>query len=207
MMFWHKAGKKQPPRARKSANAHDLTGDGEFMVADPKSADKEMMPRKNHYRWLIAIGLWLSMIAFLPAFTQAPAGEEQGFSKGFLSASIRQLEDTMLWKESIVKVVQYNAPPGPWLENYRTRAAESLQLASTLAATAADTGALQLLRNQFNNLQQWNNDVVSAQAAGSTEAASAALKSDPLFSRISECGKFLTTMLTSGSLADNPACH
>ena len=148
------------------------------------------------------------MTALLPALIQVPAGEEQSFSKGFLSASIRQLEDTMLWKESIVKVVQFNAPPGPWLDNYRTRAAESLQQASAQAATAGDTDALQLLRNQFNNLQQWNNNAVTAQqTAGNTGPESALLKSDPLFSRISECGKFLGTMLTSGMFADNPACH
>jgi len=168
-----------------------------------------MMTRKNQYRLLIAIGLWLSITALLPGLTQAPDGEEQRFSKGFLSASIRQLEDTMLWKDSIVKVIQYNAPPGPWLENYRTRAAESLQQASAQAATAADGGALQLLRNQFNNLEQWNNNAVSSQqATGSTAAVNGAgLKSDPLFSKISECGKFLGTMLTSGSFSDNAACH
>jgi hypothetical protein len=166
------------------------------------------MNRQNHYRLLTALGLWLSMTTLLPALIQAPAGEDQGFSKGFFSASIRQLEDTMLWKESIVKVVQFNAPPGRWLENYRTRAAESLQQASAQAATAADADALQLLRNQFNNLQQWNNNAVTAQqTAGSTGTESAVLKSDPLFNRISECGKFLGTMLTSGTFADNPACH
>jgi hypothetical protein len=166
------------------------------------------MTRQDHYRLLTAMGLWLSMTALLPALIQAPAGEEQGFSKGFLSASIRELEDTMLWKESIVKVVQFNAPPGPWLDNYRTRAAESLQQASARAATAADAGALQLLRNQYNNLQQWDNNVVTAQeTAGSTGSSeSAVLKSD-LFNRISECGKFLGIMLTNGTLADNPACH
>jgi hypothetical protein len=179
-----------------------------------------MMPRHNHFRLLIAVGLWLSMNALLPAVivpavivpavTQAPAGrEDQGFSKNFLTASIRQLEDTMLWKESIVKVIQYNAPPGPWLDNYRTRAAESLQQASAQAATPSDASALQLLRNQFNNLQQWNNSaVMSPQAGNGMGAASGAgLKNDPLFGRISECGKFLGAMLTSGSFADNPACH
>jgi len=166
------------------------------------------MNMQNHYRLLTAMGLWLSMATLLPALIQAPAGEDQGFSKAFLSASIRQLEDTMLWKESIVKVVQFNAPPGLWLENYRTRAAESLQQASAQAATAADADALQLLRNQFNNLQQWNNNaVMTQQADGSARSESPVLKSDPLFNRISECGKFLGTMLSSGTFADNPACH
>ena len=140
------------------------------------------------------------------AIIQSPSSEEQGFSKGFVSASIRQLEDTMLWQESIVKVVQYNAPPGTWLDNYRVRAAESLQVASAQAATPADAGALQLLRNQFNNLQQWNNSAVTAQQAGN-DANAAGLKNDPLFNRISDCSKFLGAMLTSGSFADHPACH
>ena len=57
----------------------------------------------------------------------ATAGQDpQGFSAVFLTASIRQLEDAMLWKEGITKVIKYNAPPGPWLDNYRGRAAESL---------------------------------------------------------------------------------
>jgi hypothetical protein len=33
------------------------------------------------------------------------------------------------------------------------------------------------------------------------------LKDDPLFIKISECSKFLGTMLSSGVFADNPACH
>jgi hypothetical protein len=180
----------------------------EAIAGGRRFREQEIMNRQNHYRLLTAMGLWLSMTTLLPALIQAPAGEEQGFSKGFLSASIRQLEDTMLWKESIVKVVQFNAPPGLWLDNYRIRAAESLQQASAQAATAADADALQLLRNQFNNLQQWNNNAVTAQqAAGSTASENAVLKNDPLFNRISECGKFLGAMLTSGTFADNPACH
>src|SRR5690348_3546726 len=82
MMFWHKAGKQKPPCARKSASAHDLYLDGELIVAAP--GPRAEMTRRNQYRPLIVMGLWLSMIAIVPALTQA-TNEEQGFSKGFIS--------------------------------------------------------------------------------------------------------------------------
>ena len=183
------------------------------------------MSKQRSFRFLAAIGLCLPLAALLPAQgtpamkilatmrgagKQATSGQDaQGFSAAFLTASIRQLEDEMLWKEGIARVVRYNAPPGPWLDDYRARAAESLRLASEQATTASDTGALELLKNQFNNLQQWNSNAVAAQQAmnGAQPMNASSLKDDPLFNRISECSRFLSTMLTSGSFADNPSCH
>lgn len=115
----------------------------------------------------------------------------------------------MLWKEGITQVIKYNAPPGQWLDDYRGRAAESLKLVSAQAATPSEAATLELLKNQFNNLQQWNNTAVTAQQAmkeAGTMGASG-LKDDPLYIKISECSKFLGTMLSSGVFADNPACH
>ena len=141
--------------------------------------------------------------------TATATQDTQGFSAAFLTASIRQLEDSMLWKDGITKVVRYNAPAGQWLENYRTRAAESLKLASLQATTAADGEGLRLLTNQFNNLQQWNTNAVAAQQTmnGAATTSASGLKDDPLYAKISDCSKFLGAMLTSGVLADNTACH
>ncbi len=150
------------------------------------------------------------MLTLPVANEAATTGQDaQGFSTVFLTASIRQLEDAMLWKEGITKVIKYNAPPGQWLDNYRGRAAESLQLASVQAATASDAAALQLLKNQFNNLEQWNNNAVTAQQTmnGTETLGVSGMKDDPLFMRISDCSKFLGAMLTSGVFADSPACH
>jgi hypothetical protein len=164
---------------------------------------------RSRFRLLLAIAITWLLLAPVHGITQAADNHDaQRFSSAFLTASIRLLEDSMLWKESIVKVVAYDAPAGPWLDNYRNRAAESLQLASMQAATAADAEALKLFANHFNNLEQWNHSAVSAQhvrAAGTFNAA--VLKEDRLFSRISECDKFLGIMLTSGIFADSPACH
>jgi hypothetical protein len=174
----------------------------------------------SNFRFLMVLGLCLTMAGgvlqaqatlTLPAPTNAAtAGQDaQGFSTVFLTASIRQLEDAMLWKEGIAKVIKYNAPPGPWLDDYRGRAAESLRLASVQTATPSDAAALQLLKNQFNNLQQWNNNAVTAQQTmnGTETPGSSRLKDDPLFIKISDCNKFLGAMLTSGVFADSPACH
>jgi hypothetical protein len=158
---------------------------------------------------LMVLGLCLPLT--LPGANKAVADgqDSQGLSTVFLTASIRQLEDAMLWKEGIAKVIKYNAPPGPWLDNYRGRAEESLQLASAQAATASEAAALQLLKNQFNNLQQWNNNAVTTQQTmnGAEPMGVASLKDDPLFIKITDCGKFLGAMLTSGVFADSPACH
>jgi hypothetical protein len=167
------------------------------------------MTRHRVFRFLLALGLCLPLT--LPgANNPATAGQDpQGFSAVFLSASIRQLEDSMLWKEGITQVIKYNAPPGPWLDNYRGRAAESLKLVSAQAATPSEAATLELLKNQFNNLEQWNNTAVTAQQAmrGAEPMGASGLKDDPLFIKISECSKFLGTMLSSGVFADSPACH
>jgi hypothetical protein len=192
------------------------------------------MTRDKALRFLMGLGLCLPL-AGLPLAQDAPAAkllpnlrcavgwvlpiagkaatagqDTQGFSAAFLTASIRQLEDAMLWKDGITKVVRYNAPAGQWLENYRTRAAESLKLASLQATTAADGDGLRLLTNQFNNLQQWNTNAVAAQqtmAGAETTMSTSGLKDDPLFMKISDCSKYLGAMFTSGVFADNPACH
>jgi hypothetical protein len=185
---------------------------------------KHVMTKHSGFLLLAAIGLCFQLTGSLPAqgvsamktlVTAPGAGKEtaagqdtQGFSPAFLTTSIRQLEDAMLWRDGIARVIKYNAPPGPWLDNYGARAAESLRQASAQATTASDTAALELLKNQFNNLQQWNNAVTAQQAINGAQTMNAsALKDDPLFNRISECSRFLGTMLTSGVFADNPACH
>src|SRR5580765_4088523 len=102
---------------------------------------RHVMTKHRGFLFLTAIGLCLQPTGLLPAqaasamktlVTAPGAGKEttagqdtQGFSAAFLTTSIRQLEDAMLWKEGITRVIRYNAPPGPWLDNYGARAAES----------------------------------------------------------------------------------
>jgi hypothetical protein len=80
---------------------------------------------------------------------------------------------------------------------------------AVVASTAADQDALQLLRNEFENLSQWASDIVSArQSLNATKSVDpTAMQNDPALAKITQCSSFLSSMLVSGVFADNPSCH
>jgi hypothetical protein len=75
-------------------------------------------------------------------------------------------------------------------------------------STNSDHDALQLLSNQFANLAKWASDVVAERQAlnGARTVDPNALQNDPALAKISNCGKFLSTMLVSGISVDNSSC-
>ena len=77
------------------------------------------------------------------------------------------------------------------------------------ATTQSDKLALQLLKSEFTNLGQWDKNVQATIQSLNAEQNldPAAAESDPLLTKISECSKFLNTMLVGGEFADNPSCH
>ncbi len=94
--------------------------------------------------------------------------------------------------------------------DYSGRAQDNLTLASAAASTPSDQSGLQLLTNEFNNLETWSDNLVSAR--NSSDAANYAitdyaLADDPLFQKITRCGQFLGPMLASGYFEDDTACH
>src|SRR6202795_4192681 len=155
------------------------------------------------------------VILTVPA-TEAGAKPERttaGLSKDFSKAGISQLAEMREWKAAIASVIRSGVAEGNWLvpllRDHRVRAGASLGRTSLAAKTESDQKALQLLKNQFARVGEWDGNtqasVHSLNAEPSISPAVAA--NDPLLAKISECGNFLNAMLVDGEFADDASCH
>jgi hypothetical protein len=142
-----------------------------------------------------------------------PERAAPGLSKEFSKAGIAQLAEMREWKAAIASVIRSGVAEGNWLgpllHDHRLRSEASLGQTSLAAKTESDQKALQLLKNQFTSLGEWDDNtrasVHSLNAEPSINPAVAA--NDPLLAKISECGNFLNAMLVDGEFQDNPNCH
>ncbi len=150
-----------------------------------------------------------------------PAGEAgtkpdriaPGLSKDFAKAGISQLAEMREWKAAIASVIRSGVAAGNWLgpllHDHRARAEASLSQTSLAAKTESDQKALQLLKNEFTNLGEWDSNTQATIHSLNAEQSinPAATQNDPLLAKISECGNFLNAMLVDGEFADSPNCH
>ena len=117
------------------------------------------------------------------------------------------------WKGAISSAIRSGVAGGNWLapllKEHRARAAEGLSQASVAAKTDSDLKALELLKSEFTNLGEWDNEsqatIQSLNAEKSLNPPAA--QNDPLLAKISECGSFLNAMLVGGEFTDNTSCH
>ncbi|MGA2001640.1 MAG: hypothetical protein ABSG52_16780 [Terriglobales bacterium] len=156
-----------------------------------------------------------SVILTVPA-AEAGAKPERtapGLSKDFAKAGISQTAEMREWKAAIASAIRSGVAGGnwlgPWLNDYRVRAEGSLSQTSLAAKTESDQKALQLLKNEFTNLGEWDSNTQATIHSLNAEQTinPAAAQNDPLLTKISECGNFLNTMLVVGEFADSPSCH
>ncbi len=144
----------------------------------------------------------------------APSGDgppaRSGFSQGFMSAAIEAIASMREWGSTLVVAIQNGYPVGNAMNVYRGRAADKLRLASAAATTDADRSGLELLSNEFKNVQAWSDKLVTAQksmSAGNLTMSEGALQDDPMFQGIVRCGQFLGPMLAGGTFQDDASCH
>jgi hypothetical protein len=136
-----------------------------------------------------------------------------GLSKEFAKVGIAQLAEMREWKAAIASAIRSGVAAGnwlgPWLQDHRARAEETFSQASIAAKTKSDQEALQLLKNELTNLGEWDRNTQAAIQSLNAEKTvnPAAAQNDPLLIKISECGKFLNSMLVGGEFADDPSCH
>ena len=126
-------------------------------------------------------------------------------SKDFASAAIAALADMNEWKGVLGTMVTFGlAVDGSWAQIYHDRVQTSLEQATVAASTNSDHDALQLLRTQFANLAKWESVVVAERQNhnGARTVAPNSLQNDPVLTKFSNCGKFLTTMLGSEIFTD-----
>jgi hypothetical protein len=137
------------------------------------------------------------------------------FSRPFTRAAIEAMASIREWGGMLLITVQNGYPvqntmAGNTISAYQERAADSVALASTSASKDSDQHGLELLRNEFNNVQAWADKF--AQARSSMSAANltmseGALKNDEEAQKIIHCGQFLAQMFAGGTFQDDAACH
>ena len=140
--------------------------------------------------------------------TQQP--EQQGISKEFARQAIGTLAGMREWRGAVGTILMYNVPiVGSWPEDYRARIRLSLDQLRLSVATADDNSAIELIENEFENISNWADDVVSARRSlnATNTSRATAMQEDPQLAKITACGLFLSSMLVSGSFSDDPSCH
>jgi hypothetical protein len=132
-----------------------------------------------------------------------------GLSKGFASEAVTALAEMKEWKGALVTMVTFGlAVDGTWAQTYHDQVEASIARASVAATTSSDHSALQLLNNQFTHLAKWESDFIAERKAlnGAKTVDPNAIQNDPALTKISNCGRFLSTMLVSRTFADNTSC-
>ena len=140
---------------------------------------------------------------------------KSGFSPAFMRAAIEAMASIREWGGMLQVVVQNGYPVGKAMEGntiraYQGRASDSIALASAAASTDDDHRGLELLRNEFNNLQAWDERFVDARnslRATNLSTSENPLKNDQDAQKIIRCGQFLAQMFVGGTFQDDAACH
>jgi hypothetical protein len=139
-----------------------------------------------------------------------PPAPPPGLSRNFASLAIGELAEMREWRGAVGTILTYGVPVvGTWPQDYHDRVEANLAQVKVAVSTAADEDAMQLLQNEFSNLARWASDVVATrQSLNATNTVSPdTMQSDPALAKISDCSRFLNSMLVSGVFADNQSCH
>jgi hypothetical protein len=139
-----------------------------------------------------------------------PPPPPPGLSREFARLAIAELAEMREWRGAVGTILAYGVPVvGTWPQDYRDRTGTDLNQVAVAATTAADQEALQLLRNEFTNLEQWAGNVVATrQSLNATQTVNPNfMQNDQTLAKISNCGQFLSSMLVSGTFSDDSSCH
>src|SRR5271166_1492960 len=158
------------------------------------------------------------IVLTLPAPDGSSTSDEahtSGFSRPFMRAAIEAMASIREWGGMLMVTVQNGYPVGNTMAGntivaYQDRAADNVALASAAASTASDTRGLELLQNEFNNVQVWSDKFVEARrsmSAANLTVSEGALNNDEDAQKILRCGQFLAQMFASGSFQDDAVCH
>ena len=147
-----------------------------------------------------------------PAFAEG-SGEalDLRLSRDLASSGLEAMSVLRQWQGHLTYSIRNGYPLSEaWVTMDRERADLALQQAALRASTDADRIALRMLVNQFENLKQWSDGLLETNRnmrLASYYMSPAGLDNDVLFQKTAACGNFLGTMLSSGRLADHPACR
>ena len=155
------------------------------------------------------------ILTLAPIDTSEQAAAKSGFSLAFRKAAIEAMASIREWGRMLEVIVQNGYPVGKAMAGntiraYQGRAADSVALASAAASTDDDHRGLELLRNEFNNLQAWAESFIDARnslSAAEMSTSENPLKDDQDAQKIIRCGQFLAQVFAGGTFQDDAACH
>ncbi len=139
-----------------------------------------------------------------------PQAPPPGLSRNFASLAIAELAEMREWRGAVGTILTYGVPVvGSWPQDYHDHVEANLDQVGVAASTAADGDAMQLLRNEFSNVSLWANGVVATrQSMNATNTVGPdTTQNDQALAKISNCSRFLSSMLVSGVFADDQSCH
>jgi len=128
-------------------------------------------------------------------------------SGGFLGAEIEALTAIREWRVSLVNAVQSNYPvTADWTGRMRRSTETKMQLAVAATSTDADQKALDLLKNEFANMQQMNDQFVSTHEKVNYISPDS-FDNNATDQKIMSCQHALVAMASTKQFEDVPSCH
>jgi hypothetical protein len=150
--------------------------------------------------------LTLPSSAGTPAAAALPS-RPPDLSAGFLSAEIEAMTQIREWRAALANAIQNNYPvAGNWVDPLHRSADAKLQLAVAAATTGPDQKAVELLKNEFTNMQQMS-DQFLAMHAKAANIAPDSLDKDPLNQKILDCAHALASMAATKQFQDEGSCR
>jgi hypothetical protein len=111
------------------------------------------------------------------------------------------------WHAAMVNAVENNLPVSENLIGGLRRSADSnLQLAIAATSTDSDRKAVELLHNEFANIQQLSDQLLAMHAKASYVAPDS-LNGNPLDQKILSCARAMALMAASKQFQDEIFCH
>src|SRR5271157_5231076 len=158
------------------------------------------------------------ILTLAPSAASEPARDtatKSGFAPAFTRSAIEAMASIREWGGMLQVIVQNRYPVGKAMAGntiraYQGRAADSVALAAAAASTDDDHRGLELLRNEFNNVQAWAESFVDARNslnAADLSTSENPLKDDQDAQKIMDCGQFLAQMFAGGTFQDDATCH
>src|SRR5208283_427051 len=138
-----------------------------------------------------------------------------GFSRPFMKAAIEAMASIREWGGTLQAIVLNGYPvgnttAGNTIMAFQGRAADSVALAAAAASTESDYRGLELLKNEFNNVQTWADRYAKARSslnAADLSMSENQLNNDSEAQKVIHCGQFLAQMFASGNFQDDAGCH
>jgi len=134
-----------------------------------------------------------------------------GLSSEFMREAVQALTAMKDWTNTLAYAATRGVPgDGSRLVVFHDRAAEAIRLTKVAASSNDDQSALLLLTSEFNTVGGWNDKLIRERKSmdtGKYSMSENALSADHTYQKITDCGKFLNTMIPSGRFQDDYVCH